>query len=221
MLDSDPTPCPEKKKKNQKNQNFAVPIQDKAVKLFQSRGGRQAAAGISLPAPICARAVPAVAPAGLSRRLSRVNVPGGAAAQPTRDKPLSQPRLAGRRGTAGTAQPGRGAQRGSPAPPEQRWLSLLAAPPGPLSWVKEPPNLFPGVLSLSFHFSSAHAFFNQTAGAAVRCPPVLQGHTREFWTLSPPPRSPSRTPGTQQGLSACCPQGQEGRKSFYPKAKKL
>lgn len=112
---------------------------------------------------------------------------------------------------------------GSPAPPERRWLSLPAAPPGPLSWEKEPPNLFPGVLSLSFHFSSAHAFFNQTAGAAVRCPPVLQGHTREFWTLSPPPRSPSRTPGThrQQGLPACCPQGQEGRKSFYPKAKKL
>lgn len=44
VAESGPTLCPEKK-----NQNFGVPTQDKALKLFQSRGGSQAAAGISRP----------------------------------------------------------------------------------------------------------------------------------------------------------------------------
>lgn len=69
MPGSDPTLCPGKKKIRKKNQNFGAPIQDKTLKLFQSREGRQAAAGISRPANISAPAVTAVAPPLLSPSL--------------------------------------------------------------------------------------------------------------------------------------------------------
>lgn len=190
VLECDTTLCPEKEIK--KGQNFGVPTQDKALKLFQSRRGRRAAAAISRPreyfCPCRARSgsgtaqpSPCLAPPRSPRRGSQVHLPRRSwgshrAGQALLSHPGS---LTGglNFNTGGSGEPRRGAQRGSPAPPEQRSLGRRhpSRPPGLLPCQKRLPNLPPEVGSLSFHFSNVHAVV-WCPWVVQRCTPGKAGH---------------------------------------------